>query len=304
MVGRMSWLYRGVVPSKSQYVYVKFDAQYSSICMLRGYSGRTIIDDTESLFYVVSYVVAPDDEGTVKVLEDLYSILFGRVNPLALYAMRKTMICGRAAMGQQNVTVEQFDYLCQQVFQGTTSSQRNEAERQLAYYFPTFTESPTQAQRNDRYGGAVNVEGIIEIHPDIKGPVDAVKHMSWLLQSSHQLFTRVFALQRIRTVILYHIGLFSSEDKLALYDTLLGFVQSNVGQLTSLVVADTARILALVILHSWHDAQDTKKFFSEIKDFAKQSEQHQIVALQVQRVIVDEFSRDVPVNYTLKQRRT
>ncbi|KAJ1675860.1 hypothetical protein EV182_000435 [Spiromyces aspiralis] len=106
---------------------VRFDAQYSSICMLRGYGGRTIIDDTESLFYVVSYVVAyaygdesiqglfwlehvpgfaklcashlnsleifsrilvwdsrPDDEGTVKVLEDLYSVPFDCVNPLTL----------------------------------------------------------------------------------------------------------------------------------------------------------------------------------------------------------------------------
>ncbi|KAJ1673734.1 hypothetical protein EV182_004667 [Spiromyces aspiralis] len=50
MVGRMSWLYRGVVPGESQYVYVKFDAQYSSIRMLRGYGSQAVIDDIESLF--------------------------------------------------------------------------------------------------------------------------------------------------------------------------------------------------------------------------------------------------------------
>ncbi|KAJ1675235.1 hypothetical protein EV182_001659 [Spiromyces aspiralis] len=141
IVDRMSWLYRGVVPGEGWDIYVKFDAQYSSIRMLRGYGGWAVIDDTESLSYVMSYAVAYaygdesiqglfwlehvpdfaklrtsllnsleifsrilfwdsrlDDEGTVKVLEDLYSILFGRVNPLALYAMRKTMIRGRATM--------------------------------------------------------------------------------------------------------------------------------------------------------------------------------------------------------------
>ncbi|KAJ1673221.1 hypothetical protein EV182_005666, partial [Spiromyces aspiralis] len=130
MVGCMSWLYREVVPGEGWDVYVKFDAQYSSICTLRGYGGRAVIDDIESLFYVVSYSLAyahgdesiqglfwlehvpdfaklcashlnsleifssilfwdsrPDDEGTVKVLEDLYSVPFGCVNPLALYVM-------------------------------------------------------------------------------------------------------------------------------------------------------------------------------------------------------------------------
>ena len=119
-------------------------------------------------------------------------------------------------MQNQPASLEQFDFLCQQVFQATSENQRSEAECRLRYYFPTFTETPAEIQRLSRYGGGVNSEGVMEIFPDIKGPIDAARHMVWLLQNSNQAFSRVYALQRLRIVVLNHIGVFSSGEKLAL----------------------------------------------------------------------------------------
>ncbi|KAJ1922251.1 hypothetical protein H4219_000113 [Mycoemilia scoparia] len=203
----------------------------------------------------------------------------------------------------QPATIEQFDFLCQQAFQATSEAQRGEAECRLRYYFPTFAETPAEIQRQAQYGGVVNAEGVMEIYPDIKGPSDSARHLVWLLQNSIQVFSRAYSLQRLRIVILNHIGTFSAEDKLSLQNTLFNFIKSDTEGMNTFILTDTARILALIILFSWHDVPESKKIFGEINEFSKISHQHQLVALRATRTLVDELGRDLPSRYMMKQRR-
>ncbi|KAJ1867918.1 hypothetical protein LPJ78_000617 [Coemansia sp. RSA 989] len=194
-------------------------------------------------------------------------------------------------------TLEQLDSWSEQALGSASSEIREEAERRLRYYFPTFSE--TQAELTGAYGFSSGQERVMAVFPTIKGPADAAQLMTWFLHQSSKVFSQTYVVRRLRTLILNHLGVMNDEQKAALRTSLLEAIREKGEAMPAFLVNDITRTLALVVMFTWFDLSESR----EVIDQVLEGSEHRVLALQMLRAFVEEFNRELPARYIARQRR-
>ncbi|KAJ1931767.1 hypothetical protein EC988_009679, partial [Linderina pennispora] len=107
--------------------------------------------------------------------------------------------------------LEQLDMWCEQALGSPSTEQREEAERRLRYYFPTFAE--TLVEISGSHGFSSGQERVLTVFPGIKGPSDSATMMMWLFNQSSKVLSMGYVIRRLRTLVLNHLGVLSNEQK-------------------------------------------------------------------------------------------
>ncbi|KAJ2375652.1 hypothetical protein IW150_002428 [Coemansia sp. RSA 2607] len=202
---------------------------------------------------------------------------------------------------EEQPTLEQLDIWCEQALSSPSPTQREEAERRLRYYFPTFSE--TLAEITGSHGFGSGQEHVMAVFPAIKGPADAASWMSMFMRQSSKVFSLSYIVRRLRVLVLNHLGVMSAEQKTELRNHLFAVIQEKFVELPAFLIDDTARTLALVMMFTWFDLPDSANVVDTVLEMAKASNKHQVLALQMMRAIVEEFSHELPPKYISRQRR-
>ncbi|KAJ2225022.1 hypothetical protein IWW45_007967 [Coemansia sp. RSA 485] len=203
--------------------------------------------------------------------------------------------------GEQQPTLAQLDTWCEQALSSPAPEQREEAERRLRYYFPTFSETP--AEISGVHGFGSGQEQVMAVFPAIKGPADAAGWMTMFLRQSSRVFSLSYIVRRLRVLVLNHLAVMSNDQKTDLRNALVGTIQEKFLELPAFLVDDTARALALVMMFTWFDLPESAEVVDKVLDMAKVSDKHQILALQMLRAFVEEFNKELPHRYISRQRR-
>ncbi|KAJ1906505.1 hypothetical protein LPJ81_001316 [Coemansia sp. IMI 209127] len=205
------------------------------------------------------------------------------------------------ASGEQQPTLEQLDTWCKQAMSSPTAEQREEAERRLRYYFPTFSE--TLAELSGSHEFSSGQERVLTVFPSIKGPADAARLMTWFLHQSSEVFSITYVVRRLRTLVLNHLSVMSSSQKIELRNSLFGAIRNKYASMPAFLVEDISRTLALIVMFTWFDIMDSQDTIDAIFDLGKESDKHAVLALQMMRAFVGEFNRELPSKYIARQRR-
>ncbi|KAJ1886086.1 hypothetical protein LPJ66_009803, partial [Kickxella alabastrina] len=205
------------------------------------------------------------------------------------------------AANEQQPTLEQLDTWCEQALSSPSPKQREEAERRLRYYFPTFSESLAEVSGGLGFGSGQ--DQVMAVFPAIKGPADAANWMTMFLRQSSNVFSLSYIVRRLRVLILNHLGVMANEQKIDLRNSLFGVIQEKFIEMPGFLIDDTTRTLALVVMFTWFDLPDSPEVIDTVLEMAKASDKHQILALQMMRAFVEEFNRELPPKYISKQRR-
>ncbi|KAJ2662310.1 hypothetical protein IWW48_001885 [Coemansia sp. RSA 1200] len=202
---------------------------------------------------------------------------------------------------QEQPTLEQLDTWCKQALSSPTAEQREEGERRLRYYFPTFSE--TLAELSGSHEFSSGQERVLSVFPAIKGPADAAKLMTWFLHQSSEVFSITYVVRRLRTLVLNHLAVMNNSQKVELRDNLFGAIRDKHEGMPAFLIEDISRTLALVVMFTWFDILDSQDIVDTIFDLAKGSDKRSILALQMMRAFVGAFNRELPSKYIARQRR-
>ncbi|KAJ2371480.1 hypothetical protein GGI05_007813, partial [Coemansia sp. RSA 2603] len=93
------------------------------------------------------------------------------------------------------------------------------------------------------------------------------------------------------------------DDPRRMGNHLFAVIQEKFVELPAFLIDDTARTLALVMMFTWFDLPDSANVVDTVLEMAKASNKHQVLALQMMRAIVEEFSHELPPKYISRQRR-
>ncbi|KAJ2721010.1 hypothetical protein GGI07_004249 [Coemansia sp. Benny D115] len=209
-----------------------------------------------------------------------------------------------AVTGEQRPTLEQLDTWCEQALSSPLPDQRDEAERRLRYYFPTFSETMAEISGGRGFSTAGSTqEPVMAVFSAIKGPADAANWMAMFLRQSSNMYSLTYIMRRLRVLVLNHLGVMVSEQKVDLRNSLFGVIQEKFLEMPGFLVDDTARTLALVVMFTWFDLADSPEVIDSVLEMAQVSDKHQVLALQMARAFVEEFNRELPPKYIAKQRR-
>ncbi|KAJ1642973.1 hypothetical protein LPJ64_005217 [Coemansia asiatica] len=203
---------------------------------------------------------------------------------------------------QQQPTLAQLDTWCEQALSSPVPEQREEAERRLRYYFPTFSETP--AEMSGAHGFGAGQQQVMAVFPAIKGPADAASWMAMFLRQSSRVFSLSYIVRRLRVLVLNHLAVMSNDQKTDLLgNALLGTIQEKFLELPPFLIDDTARALALVMMFTWFDLPESADVVDTVLEMAAASDKHQILALQMLRAFVEEFNKELPHRFISRQRR-
>ncbi|KAJ1990928.1 hypothetical protein GGI25_003389 [Coemansia spiralis] len=205
------------------------------------------------------------------------------------------------AASEQQPTLEQLDTWCEQALSSPTAELREEAERRLRYYFPTFSETP--AEISGSHGFSSGQERVLSVFPSIKGPADAANLMTWFLHQSSKVFSITYVVRRLKTLVLNHLSVLSNDQKTELRNSLFSAIREKFADMPAFLIEDTSRALALVVMFTWFDIPDSKDIIDTILELGKPSDKHEILALQMMRAFVEEFNHELPSKYIARQRR-
>ncbi|KAJ2827431.1 hypothetical protein IWW50_001889 [Coemansia erecta] len=194
-------------------------------------------------------------------------------------------------------SLEQLDTWCEQALSSASSEAREEAERRLRYFFPTFSE--TQAELSGAYGFSSGQERVMAVFPTIKGPADAAQLMTWFLHQSAKVYSQTYVVRRLRTLVLNHLGVMADDQKSALRVSLLDVIREKGGEMPAFLVDDITQTLALVVMFTWFDMSESRDVIDQVLEGAV----HRVLALQMLRAFVEEFNRELPARYIARQRR-
>ncbi|KAJ1880803.1 hypothetical protein LPJ66_011431, partial [Kickxella alabastrina] len=150
------------------------------------------------------------------------------------------------AANEQQPTLEQLDTWCEQALSSPSPEQREEAERRLRYYFPTFSESLAEVSGGLGFGSGQ--DQVMAVFPAIKGPADAANWMTMFLRQSSNVFSLSYIVRRLRVLILNHLGVMANEQKIDLRNSLFGVIQEKFIEMPGFLIDDTTRTLALVVM--------------------------------------------------------
>ncbi|KAI8320230.1 hypothetical protein GQ54DRAFT_312861 [Martensiomyces pterosporus] len=202
---------------------------------------------------------------------------------------------------QQQPTLEQLDAWCEQALSSPAAEAREEAERRLRYFFPTFAES--LAEISGSHGFSSGQERVLQVFPSIKGPADAANSMVWFLHQSNRVFSITYVVRRLRILVLNHLNVIPNAQKTDLRNSLFSAVRDKFADMPTFLIDDATRTLALVVMFTWFDLPDSKDVIDTILEMGKTSDKHKILSLQMVRAFVEEFNRELPPKYISRQRR-
>ncbi|KAJ2784420.1 hypothetical protein H4R18_001130 [Coemansia javaensis] len=209
------------------------------------------------------------------------------------------------AGGVQHPTLEQLDAWCEAALSAPAAEARDEAERRLRYFFPTFSE--TLAELEGAYGhSGAGQDRVMAVFPAIKGPADAAQLMTWFLHQTTQVLSLTYIVRRLRTLVLNHLGVMSPGQAADLRASLFSAARDRLADKPAFLVGDATRTLALVVMFTWFDTPEARGVIDEVVEGAAAAavtEQRALLGLQMLRAFVEEFNHELPPKYISRQRR-
>ncbi|KAG1441104.1 hypothetical protein G6F56_011633 [Rhizopus delemar] len=189
-------------------------------------------------------------------------------------------------------TDERFLYvssLCEQLYNPKSSTEGEQAQRILESSFPTFSDSTSHSDNPPLSG--------------ILTPTDTANALRILLENSPNPYVQIFALSRLKQLVLAQFTLFERETKIQLRTFLLEYAFVHY-DLQPFVINKLASVLALLTRFGYLDHEEYQQIYKDMTQFLQASAEHRIVGLQILSVIVQDMNSASVPKYAAKFRKS
>ncbi|KAI9251956.1 armadillo-type protein [Sporodiniella umbellata] len=188
-------------------------------------------------------------------------------------------------------TAERLLYLfslCEQLYSPKSVSESEQAQRILETSFPTFSDSTVADTTAPTFG--------------IHTPTDTANALRILLENSPSPYVQMFALSRLRQLVLAQFTVFERETRIQLRTFLLEYAFVHY-DLQPFVIHQLASVLALLTQFGYLEHEEYQQIYKDMTQFLQASAEHRIVGLQMLTVIVQDMSSTSVPKYAAKFRK-
>lgn len=158
-------------------------------------------------------------------------------------------------MDQTQLT--QVEELCQALYQGTSSSQRAEAQQQLL---------------------------------TLQSSVDFIPQCQFILDNSSSPYAQLVASTSLESLITQFWNSFTLEQKLDIRNFLLRYLGNHANQLQDFVVGHLSKLACRITKLGWFDNPEHREIVDEISKFLEASVDHSLIGLKMMTALVDEMN--------------
>ncbi|OLY78106.1 hypothetical protein AYI68_g2031 [Smittium mucronatum] len=197
-------------------------------------------------------------------------------------------------------TIESLDMLTLQLFSSLEDEARNNSEKRLAYFFPTFSSDDSQELIQSP---SIQKSNPITVYHSVKTPSDTISFLFWFLNNTNSELSLFFAVQRIKFVTLKFVSSFSEEQKIDLANTILTTLSGFKPGTPRNLVSELSQSLAYTIISGYLCSDVMADFIDKIILQVNKDSPNKIVFLQVLNVIIEELNREIPGNSIPKKER-
>ncbi|KAF9970123.1 Exportin 7 [Actinomortierella ambigua] len=191
-----------------------------------------------------------------------------------------------------NLDVQTLAQYCEALYNPATHDSRVQAEKLLAYHFPTFSSSGSNAP-------GVTASGDANSHsPTISSPIQSALLCRHLLQSTTNPYAMMqvfcvlrvlFATTRLKTLVEDHFTTFKTEEQHGLRSFVLEFIYRN-PELPLFISSAQAQLFAVLTKLGWVENEDFRNVLESIQVFFQQGVMHRILGLRILDAIVVEMN--------------
>lgn len=168
--------------------------------------------------------------------------------------------------------LQQVENLCKALYQGTNSSQRNEAQQQLL---------------------------------TLQSSIDFIPQCQFILDHSSQPYAQIVASSSLESLVTNFWINFTIPQKLNLHNYILGYLASHATGLQEFVVGHLAKLSARMTKLGWFDSVEFREVINEINKFLDiQSLEHNLVGMKLLNSLVDEMNSPIAGRTLTTHRKT
>ncbi|ORX56804.1 hypothetical protein DM01DRAFT_1334363 [Hesseltinella vesiculosa] len=185
----------------------------------------------------------------------------------------------------QEVQVQYYASLCEQLYNTTSSDKRQQIQQELDREFPTFTDAAPLRSPS-------NTSSLI-----LQTPRDTASALRILLEACPDPFVQTFCLSRLRQLISSQFSIFDTDTKKQLRTFLLeyAFVHPT---LPPFIIVQLGTVFALLSKLGWLDLEEYQQVEPDLNQFLQASMEHRIMALQLLSVVIQEFNAPAASRYS------
>ncbi|KAI8992667.1 armadillo-type protein [Pilobolus umbonatus] len=194
-------------------------------------------------------------------------------------------------MSVQDERIAYFTTLCEEFFNPKSSNERDQIQNILECSFPTFSLDSSSLQ---------TIEGIPSF--GIQTPTDTASALRVLLENSPNPYVQMFALARLKQLIMTQFTIFDTDTKLQLRTFLLEYAYIH-PDLQSFVIIQLGSVLALLTRFGWLDHKDYQNVYQDMSQFLQASAEHRIVGIQILSIIVQDVNTTSLPKFSAKFRK-
>ncbi|KAG0227723.1 Exportin 7 [Actinomortierella wolfii] len=176
-----------------------------------------------------------------------------------------------------NLDVQTLAQYCEALYNPATHDSRVQAEKLLAYHFPTFSSSGVNAP------GVTTGSDASSHSPSISSPIQSALLCRHLLQST----TNPFAM--MQTLVEDHFTTFKSDEQHGLRSFVLEFIYRN-PDLPAFIASAQAQLFAVLTKLGWSENEDFRNVLESIQVFFQQGVLHRILGLRILDAVVVEMN--------------
>ncbi|ORY07504.1 exportin-7-like protein [Basidiobolus meristosporus CBS 931.73] len=186
--------------------------------------------------------------------------------------------------------IETLETLCEQFYNPRSNEERSNAEKMLAYYFPTFSET-------------TNVPGAAHSSAThVQNPIECAMQCHLLLESSSSPYAQMFASYRLRTLVTDHFSIFNDQQKIDERNFVLNYLGQH-PDLMPFVVSSLGQLFSVITKLGWFESEEFKNLNEDISKFLQASAQHRIIGLQLLGLLITEINQLTASRSVAKHRK-
>lgn len=153
--------------------------------------------------------------------------------------------------------LQQVENLCNALYNGTSTSQRTEAQQQLLM---------------------------------LQSSAEFIPQCQFILDNSSQPYAQLLASTSLETLITQFWNNFTVEQKLEVRNYVLNYLANNAHSLQDFVIGSLSKLACRISKLGWFDSPEHRGIVDEVTKFLQATVHHNIVGLRVLNALVDEMN--------------
>ncbi|KAI9224421.1 armadillo-type protein [Blastocladiella britannica] len=178
-------------------------------------------------------------------------------------------------------TLGRVESLCRTLYTSPAAQERVRAEAVLARAFPTFSTTAEPMLPID--------DQSLLLPFSAAQPIEGLAQTSVLLRQTADLYTQTYAVNHLKSLVLHHFALLSTEEKVQLKVFIMTYFSENVGA-ERMVITSLTQVLTLIVKVAWFEAETFTKVIEELSTFIHASVDHQILGAHILNDMVSEMN--------------